>query len=335
MRSEDEGCAESLPGTGAEWVVCVHSGEMTPDLRCALEQWRAVSAKNDVDFRRAETVWRLTGELADDPAIQAELAGLRRKARAREASALWRTSSARSRLAIAATIVVSIAAALFLVSSRGTDWHETKRGDRSVVQLPDGSSIDVNTDSRIGVRYSTTNRDVTLVRGEALFEVDRDSKRPFTVHARNGHVRALGTRFNVIAEGDLVTVTLLDGRAEVVARGAAGEQRTQLGAGEAVAYGPQGIFVSAEPATASARRIELWRKGKWASDGWPLERAVHEHNRYARKPIRIGDPELAQEPVSGVFLVGDTDAFVSMVSRTAHAEAIDQGDSLLLVPSDD
>lgn len=333
MRSEDEGCAESLPGTGAEWVVYVHSAEMTPDLRCALDQWRAVSAENDVDFRRAETVWRLTGELADDPAIQAELAWLRRKARAREAR--WWISSARNRLAMAATIVVSIAAALFLVSSRGTDWHETKRGDRSVVQLPDGSSIDVNTDSRIGVRYSTTNRDVTLVRGEALFEVDRDPKRPFTVHARNGHVRALGTRFNVIAEGDLVTVTLLDGRVEVVARGAAGEQRTQLGAGEAAAYGPQGIFVSAEPAMASARRIELWRKGMWASDGWPLERAVREHNRYAHKPIRIGDPELAQEQVSGVFRIGDTDAFVTMVSRTARAEVIDQGDSLLLVPADD
>lgn len=332
MRSEAERCAESLPGTGAEWVVCVHSGEMTPDQRCALDQWRAASSENDVDFRQAETVWRLTGELADDPAIQAELAGLRRKARARVASWWW-LPSARSRPAMAATIVVSIAAALILVSSRGTDWHETKRGDRNVVQLPDGSSIDINTASRIGVRYSATDRDVALMRGEALFEVGHDPERPFIVRARNGHVRALGTRFNVIAEGDLVTVTLLDGRVEVVARGVAGEQSTKLGAGEAIAYGPQGIFVLAEPATASARRIDLWRKGKWASDGWPLERAIREHNRYAHKPIYIGDPKLAQKQVSGVFRIGDTDTFVTMVSRTADAEVIDQGDSLLLVPA--
>ncbi len=174
---------------------------------------------------------------------------------------------------MAATIVVATAAAMLLVSSRGADWHETARGSRSVVHLPDGSSIEVNTDSRVGVSYSATGRNVTLEKGEALFEVGHDALlRPFTVRVRNG---------------------------------------------------------------ASARRIESWRKDRWSFDGWSLERAAREHNRYVNKPIRIDDAELAQKRISGVFRIGDTDAFLTAVSRNAHAEVVDQGDSLLLVPAEE
>jgi len=36
-----------------------------------------------------------------------------------------------------------------------------------------------------------------------------------------------------------------------------------------------------------------------------------------------------------VFRIGDTDAFLTAVSRNAHAEVVDQGDSLLLVPAEE
>ena len=176
---------------------------------------------------------------------------------------------------------------------------------------------------------------MTLEKGEALFEVSHDALlRPFTVHVRNGDVRAVGTRFNIITEGDLVTVTLLHGRVEVVTRGAAGEEHTQLSAGEAVAYDQNGVL-PADPTTASARRIESWRKDRWSFDDWSLERAAREHNRYVNKPIRIDDAGLAQKRISGVFRIGDTDAFLTAVSRNAHAEVVDQGDSLLLVPAEE
>lgn len=339
MRSENEGLPESIPGTGAEWVVLFHSGEMTPDARHALHAWRAASVKNDTDFRKAEAVWRLTGELAGDPAIQAELEQLRRKLRAGDdagnANPAPRSMSSRTRLAAAAAILVSLATATLLVSSQNTDWHDTARGGHHRVSLPDGSSIEINTDSRVGVRYSAEDRDLTLEKGEVLFEVAHDPVRPFTVRARNGHVRALGTRFNIVAENDLVTVTLLQGRAEVVARGDAGEQRTELGKGESIAYGRNGVLVPADPATASSRRIEGWRNGKWSFDGWPIERAVREHNRYASKPVRLGSAGLGQKQISGQFLISDPEAFVAAVAVVAGAEVIDQGDSLLLVPVPD
>lgn len=52
------------------------------------------------------------------------------------------------------------------------------------------------------------------------------------------------------------------------------------------------------------------------------------------KPIRIDDTELAQKQISGEFHIGDTDSFVTAVTRTARAAVIDQGDSLLLVPEE-
>lgn len=166
MRTEEEGVPETLPGSGAEWIVLAHSGRMTPEAQRALQEWRTATAENDVDFRKAESVWKLTGELADDPIIRAELDELRRKAQAREARARRWIPSWRMRLATAATIVLAIAAGTLLVSSRNTDWHEAPRGELNVIKLSDGSSIAVNTESRIGVRYSAARRDLTLERGE-------------------------------------------------------------------------------------------------------------------------------------------------------------------------
>lgn len=332
MRTEEEGVPETLPGSGAEWIVFVHSARMTLEAQRALQEWRAAAAKNEIDFRKAESVWKLTGELADDPVIRAELDELRRKAQAREARARRWMSSWRGRLAAAAAIVLAIATGTLLVSSRSTEWHEAARGELSVIELPDGSNIAVNTDSRVAVRYSATRRDLTLEKGEALFEVAADSKRPFTVHARNGEVRALGTRFNVIAENGLVTVTLLHGRAEVVTRGAAGEQHRLLGEKESVAYGADGVFVSADPITGSVDRIEGYRNREWNFEGLTLERAVREHNRYTTKPLRLSEADWGQKTFGGRFKMDDPEAFVAAVEYVTRGRVIDQGESLLLVP---
>lgn len=64
------------PNSGAEWVVLLHSRSATPDdLRC-LHAWREVSTANDLDFRRAETVWLMTRELAHEFGLKPPLSRL-------------------------------------------------------------------------------------------------------------------------------------------------------------------------------------------------------------------------------------------------------------------
>ena len=96
------------------------------------------------------------------------------------------------------------AAAASVVVAGTTSWRMLRRdsfstqiGETRIVPLEDGSVITLNTDSEVSVRFTHSNRDIRLVRGEALFDVAKDAKRPFTVDANGTSVRAVGTSFTV------------------------------------------------------------------------------------------------------------------------------------------
>ena len=82
--------------------------------------------------------------------------------------------------------------------------------------LPDGSSFDLNTNSRVEVDYSQRTRVIRLERGEAYFKVAHDTHRPFWVHAGDRWVRAVGTAFNVYLRPAGVEVTVSEGTVNVV-----------------------------------------------------------------------------------------------------------------------
>lgn len=74
----------------------------------------------------------------------------------------------------------------------------TKTGSKSKLQLPDGSQVWLNADSKItyGKEFGATDRQVTLT-GEAYFDVVKNPEKPFIIHARNIDIRVVGTAFNV------------------------------------------------------------------------------------------------------------------------------------------
>lgn len=86
------------------------------------------------------------------------------------------------------------------------------------ITLPDGSKACLNSGSYIlyPEDFRSDERNIYLV-GEAVFDVARDKKKPFTVHSGKFAVTALGTKFNVKAypEDDFLTATLLEGKIKV------------------------------------------------------------------------------------------------------------------------
>jgi len=78
--------------------------------------------------------------------------------------------------------------------------HETHKGERSKIELPDGTTIAMAADTRLRVssHYGESRRDVFLT-GEALFDVAHDAKRPFAVHVADLVAQDLGTEFGVRA----------------------------------------------------------------------------------------------------------------------------------------
>jgi len=75
---------------------------------------------------------------------------------------------------------------------------KTKKGQEFRMELPDGTLVWLNADSRleIGQGYNLQERSVFLV-GEAYFKVAKNKAKPFIVHVGKTSIEALGTAFNV------------------------------------------------------------------------------------------------------------------------------------------
>jgi ferric-dicitrate binding protein FerR (iron transport regulator) len=93
-----------------------------------------------------------------------------------------------------------------------------KLGTKTKVQLPDGSHVWVNSDSKLtyAETFSGPTRDIYL-EGEAYFDVVKDAKHPFIVHTSGIDIKVLGTAFNVKAYKAEPTIeaTLVHGLIEV------------------------------------------------------------------------------------------------------------------------
>ncbi len=127
-------------------------------------------------------------------------------------------------LAIAASIIV-----VFLLINRrpvsennglsNLNEISTRNGSRTIINLPDGSTVRLNAGSRLvyNKNFDSKVREVTLT-GEAYFDVVKNPDKPFIIHAGKMDIKVLGTVFNVKSyPGEKLTeASLIHGSIEVV-----------------------------------------------------------------------------------------------------------------------
>jgi transmembrane sensor len=197
-----------------------------------------------------------------------------------------------------------------------------------VVTLEDGSKISLDARSEVRVRYGKDARRLELIGGQARFDVAHDSRRPFSVRARDQLVIATGTAFNVDMVGSTVLVTLIEGRVEVLenigtprprvtAPPAADDiavgkpQRQVLTAGEQLRVAPDSVPVVT---AVDVSRAVAWESGHLVFADESLSSVVARINRYATRPVEV-DRDIGKLRISGVFRTGDLDTFVDTVTR--------------------
>jgi transmembrane sensor len=209
--------------------------------------------------------------------------------------------------------------------SAGT--YATSLDERSTVTLPDGSSVWLNSRTRLRVAFGGPIRRVELVGGQALFRVTKDPSHPFVVTAGARSVTALGTAFDVRTDTDRLQVTLVEG--SVVVRGVGREAPIVLKPDEQLtaATGSQTVV-----RTVDVSKITAWTDGRVYFDDLPLRAAVAELNRYSATPIVIGDDAIAGYRINGMFRVGNQSGFVRALASVYDIEARpdDSGHIILL-----
>ena len=259
-----------------------------------------------------------------------------------------RARPSRRRRFLAAALATAAALALTWVGVKQLNPRptlETAIGAFQKMDLPDGSIVQLNTDSAINVVFSPAERRVTLLRGEAHFDVTKNPARPFIVSAGSVAVRAVGTAFNVRLRPQAVEVLVTEGRVAVndVVKGTSllGENAAGgdgvLHVHERAVIALASVGPTAAPATLVAElppteieRTLAWQERRLEFDGTPLAEAVEEFNRYNGHKLVITDPRLAAKRFGGSFRADGYDSFVRLLEENFAVTAeVQDGRTLL------
>jgi transmembrane sensor len=206
-------------------------------------------------------------------------------------------------------------------------FYESAVGAQKRITLADGTSVILNTNSRLDVNFAADRRDVRLVRGEAYFDVVHDKARPFTVYARDYVVRDIGTAFAVhLSKEGLVEVGVTKGSVEVTPASASGAVKSLgiLEAGQNIVLGQKVERAETVSSTDMGRKL-AWRQGDLIYTGQPLKDVLADVSRYSDIKIELADPALENLPVGGAFRTDQIGAIFAALENNfgVRAEWID------------
>jgi len=200
-------------------------------------------------------------------------------------------------------------------------------GEQSVVTLDDDSEVILNSNSAIKVNFSEQLREVTLLKGEARFNIVKNKRRPFIVNTPQGKVTVTGTQFNVSLNNEEAIVSLLEGSVKLLSHTVNG-QRKNLSINQQAKLTAQGISAVNE---FDAQAVTAWQRGQVVFYSASLSEVVAKLNRYRKGKIIIADDSLNQLQVSGVFSTNSPDAALEMIIQTLSIQQTRLTDYLVLL----
>jgi transmembrane sensor len=200
----------------------------------------------------------------------------------------------------------------------------TAKGEFRRVALADTSVASINSNSELQVRLSDRKRQITLVKGEAWFEVAKDKTKPFVVDTGDIHVRAVGTAFGVQRFRDGAEVLVTEGTVEVWT----GKAKAYLTAGQHsfVPYKTTQITVAKQPQ--EVQRKLAWKDGKLIFTRQTLGEAVADFNRYSARKIIIADPSLESKRIFGQYQIDAAEQFARDIGAYLNVPIEINGESI-------
>lgn len=317
MTSTDHSTDRNTPREQAlHWFSKVQLGTLTPDEQRELDAWLARDPAHEREYRSLQDVWKVADYLPMD------------KMRAiMDRTDDDRPHPGRRRMLIGAgaTCAAVITASwlthdLWAPSPTFTQRLATSKGERRQIGLPDGSHIDLNTDTDISIAFYDARRTVELHRGEALFSISHDTARPFLVEAGDARVLVTGTQFDVRRDQGRVMVAVQEGSVEFSTGPWWRRKQALLTAGQVSVASLQDGLISPYPD--HVETITAWQRGRLVFRDVPLSDVAAELSRYLTQPLRIADTRLGQLRISGTLSIEAPEAALDILPEIAPVTVI-------------
>jgi transmembrane sensor len=295
--------------TALEWFVRIKDEKVSADEKRDFAVWLAADPAHAKAYERAQALWNRFDIVK--PPYQ----------RLRKTGQIGRRS-----LLLGGLAAVVVAPAAYVLS-----WpeiladHSTGIGERKLVTLADGSTVELGSYSALSVDFTARERRLTLHRGQGFFTVAPDAARPFVVDAGAGSTRALGTQFDIKLLDDAVTVAVIEHSVSL-----------QLPSANAlvIEQGWQVSYDGADPAPAQridVDGIQAWRQDRIVFEDVPLRIVLRELERYRRGRIILMDDSIGDIAVTAIFDTRKADAALGIIAQTLPVRVVNPDGILAIV----
>ncbi|HEX9512740.1 MAG TPA: FecR domain-containing protein [Puia sp.] len=202
----------------------------------------------------------------------------------------------------------------------------TAYGEIRTNQLPDGTEVIVNADSKL--TYSTgwkdgKDREVWLA-GEAFFHVSKTPlKSRFVVHTDHFDIIVTGTQFNVVNRRDKANIMLKEG--SVILHTNEGKELKMI----------PGDFVEYRSAQLEKKQVKndsvlAWKEHKLFFDNTPvreLVKIIHEHYGVT---VQLADDSIGDKTISGILPNDNLEVLLQALEATSDFEVVREGNNILI-----
>lgn len=317
MAEDHDPANERADAEALDWLVSLQENPDDAALRRRFELWRTANRDNVAAWEETAQVYAGIGEtrpvhpdrwekLAESraPALAPPILAARRRRRIRgDAPATQRKRRMAARVALPAAAAVALA--VVIAPDLALRWQAdaiTGTAELREVRLSDGSLASLGPDSAIGIDYSQGERRITLLRGQAWFDVRHDASRPFRVAARDIETTDIGTAFEVRLDARATHVGVERGIVQVDYAKASPPISERLTAGQGMTIGTSGLASrDAEPPAL----VASWRQGQFAVQDRPMREVIDALRPWYHGTILMRSDALADRRVTGVYDLRD------------------------------
>jgi transmembrane sensor len=287
----------------ADWVLARRlTSEWSETNQAALDEWLENSLVNRIAYLRLDAAWTRANRLA---ALQPDDTDIEQK-RHRWPLMLFRVAAVLG-------VVAALGVAGFYAIQPRVKTYATPVGGHELISFADGTRIELNTNTVLRARMTTSERVVWLDRGEAYFQVKHDEAHPFVVISGNHRVTDLGTKFLIRRDPQRFEVAVTQGRVWFDASGKKPATQTALlTKGDEAVVSADRLSIEKQSEQSLARQLS-WRQGVLVFGRVSLTEAAKEFNRYNARKIVFADAQAADHMIGGAFPTTNVDAFTSAI----------------------
>jgi len=334
----------------ADWLALMKSGDLTFETEKSFYIWLCESPAHQKAYESIFSIWDDTKFLHTDPLAIEDLKEdwVKEKILTKKNwfHKLKIGIMPHRMIALAATVLFVVAGIwLTLYQKTSTITYATKTGEQKTISLPDGSTLHLDTETVLSIKFTRKLRYVEMTTGRSLFSVAHDSKRPFVVSVGQIVVQAIGTQFNIYKEETgKVSVSVTEGQVKVSLKKEAEMPKNKIVSknlikketsskklltkktirqsdfpNEILATG-QKIIINEPDADYEIKPVDIeltkeWKEGRLSFYKAPLAEVIEEINRYLDKKIYIEDKRLNDLDISLTFKIAHRHNFVNVLEK--------------------